>query len=224
MEYGYNEWQSQGLKYNPFHTIVSPRPIGWTSTMSTKGQLNLAPFSYFNAVNTNPEQVMLSITNRGHRHQERYGFELNSPKDTLTNILDTKEFVINFVTKELVHAMNKSSENHRPGVNEFEQSGVNAENSTVVKPPRVKETPIALECRLWKSITLPQNNDVGTTLLIGNVLSTYIRDDLIVDGTLDTKQMTTIGRLGGRDYCHVDEKTIFQLTRPDNYIKAGDKS
>ena len=224
MEFGYNEWQSQGLKYNPFHTIVAPRPIGWTSTMSTKGHLNLAPFSYFNAVNTNPEQVMLAISNRGHQHRERYGFELNSPKDTLTNILDTEEFVINFVTKELADAMNKSSENHRPGVNEFDLSGVHAEDSTVVNPPRVKETPIALECRLWKSITLPQNGDVGTTMLIGNVVSTYIRDDLIVDGALDMKQITAIGRLGGRDYCHVGEKTIFQLTRPDNYVKAGDKS
>lgn len=221
MEFGHNEWQTRGLRYNPFHTIVAPRPIGWTSTINSSGEANLAPFAYFNAVNTNPEQVMLGISNRGHMHKEKYGFELNSSKDTLANILDTREFVINLVTKELAHAMNKSSENYGPGVNEFEKSGVTTEDSRVVKPPRVKETPIALECRLWRSITLPQNGDIGTTMLIGDVVSTYIRDDLIVDGVLDIKRITTIGRLGGRDYCHVSKENTFQLTRPDNYTKGA---
>ena len=86
MNFGYNRWQEQGLKYNPFKKIVAPRPIGWASTLSKEGQLNLAPFSYFNAINTEPEQVMLSISNRGHMHKEKFGFEINSPKDTLKNI------------------------------------------------------------------------------------------------------------------------------------------
>lgn len=221
MYFRQNEWQAQGLKYNPFHTIVSPRPIGWTSTISKTGEPNLSPFAYFNAVNTDPEQVMLSISNRGHTHKNEYGFELNSYKDTLRNILDTEEFVINLVTKDLVGAMNESSENYKPEINEFERSGITAEPSRVVRPPRVKETPIALECRLWRSITLPQKGDVGTTMLIGNVVSTYINDDLVVDGVLDLTKTTTIGRLGGRDYCYVNKSNIFQLTRPDNYTKGA---
>lgn len=221
MHYSKNSWQEQGLKYNPFHTIVAPRPIGWTSTVNKSGQPNLSPFAYFNAVNTDPEQVMLSISNRGHAHKNNYGFEINSFKDTLRNILDTKEFVINLVTKDLVGAMNESSKNYTPDVNEFAQSGVTAEPSKVVVPPRVKETPIALECKLWKSITLPQNGDVGTTMLIGDVVSTYINDELLIDGVLDITQTTTIGRLGGRDYCYIDKSNIFQLTRPDNYTKGA---
>ncbi len=221
MNFAFNEWNKQGLKYNPFHTIVAPRPIGWASTLSNEGELNLSPFAYFNAINTDPEQVMLSISNRGHMHKEKFGFEINSLKDTLKNILDTKEFVINLVTKELVDAMNKSSENYTPEINEFAQSGVTPEPSMVVKPPRVKETPIALECKLWKSITLPQDGDVGTTMVIGTVVNTYINDDMVVDGVLDMKKTTTIGRLGGRDYCYVNGENTFQLTRPDNYTKGA---
>ena len=91
----------------------------------------------------------------------------------------------------------------------------------VVKPPRVKETPIALECKLWKSITLPQDGDVGTTMVIGTVVNTYINDDMVVDGVLDMKQATTVGRLGGRDYCYVNGENTFQLLRPDNYTKGA---
>ena len=221
MYFGPNGWQSQGLKYNPFHTIVAPRPIAWTSTLSKDGEPNLSPFAYFNAVNTNPEQVMLSISNRGHMHREKFGFELDSPKDTLRNVLDTEEFVVNLVTDDLMDAMNRSSENYSPEINEFTRSGVTAEPSKVVKPPRVKETPIALECKLWKSITLPQDGEVGTTMVIGTVVNTYIKDEILVDGVLDIKQITTIGRLGGRDYCYINKENIFQMTRPDNYTKGA---
>jgi len=215
------DWQKQGLRYNPFHTIVSPRPIGWTSTVNTSGKPNLAPFAYFNAVNTEPEQVMLGISNRGHAHKNDYGFELNSPKDTLQNIIDTREFVINIVTDDLAEAMNKTSHNFTPGVDEFEQAGITPEKSHLVSPPRVKETPIALECRLWRSIELPKSKDVTTTMIIGTVVSTYINDDLIAEGALDVTKITTIGRLGSRYYCRVNKESIFQMTRPDNYTKGS---
>lgn len=220
MNYEYGDWKGKGLKYNPFHTIVAPRPIGWTSTLDAEGGLNLSPFAYFNAINTQPEQIILSISNRGPGHL-KFGFDINSPKDTLKNILDTEEFVVNLVTKELVEAMNKSSENFAPNIDEFAQCGVTPEPSKLVKPPRVKETPIALECKLWKSIKLPQDNEVGTTMIIGTVVNTYINDSMIVDDVLDMKQTTTIGRLGGLDYCYVDQKNTFQLTRPDNYTKGA---
>ena len=221
MNFENNEWESRGLKYNPFHTIVAPRPIGWTSSISKKGEVNLSPFAYFNAVNTSPEQVMLSISNRGEEHKKMFGLEVNSPKDTLQNILDTEEFVINLVTKDLVDAMNKSSQNYGPHINEFEESGLTPEPSIILKPPRVKESPIALECKLWKSIELPKNKNVATTMVIGTVVNTYIDDSLVVDGVLNLNGVTTIGRLGSKNYAYINQDNIFKITRPDNYKKGA---
>jgi len=129
-----------GLPHSPFKAIVSPRPIGWISSRSSSGVVNLAPYSFFNAVNDAPPMVMFSSQGR---------------KDSLKNIEDTGEFVCSLATQKLHQAMNLSSALVKSDVNEFTLSGLEAVDSIQVGPPRVAGTPAALECKLWKILELP---------------------------------------------------------------------
>jgi flavin reductase (DIM6/NTAB) family NADH-FMN oxidoreductase RutF len=190
-----------GLAHNPFKALVSPRPIGWISTVSAEGRVNLAPYSFFNAVADTPPMVVFS--NSGSRAGEA------GAKDSVTNIRATGEFVCNVVPLALKDAMNLSSGEYHAEFDEFEHAGLAKAPSRVVAPPRVAAAPAALECRLWRIVELP---GVANVLVIGEVVGVHIADSVIVDGKVDVTLYQPLARLGYRDYAAVSE--VFALSRP----------
>ena len=188
-----------GLPYDPLKAIVAPRPIGWITSISAKGEINLAPYSFFNALSTRPPIV---------------GFSSESLKDSVALVEDTKEFVCNLATYDLRDAMNKTSASLPRGVNEMEAAGLAGAPSRLVKPPRVAASPCALECRWLQTVRLKDLD--GHTLeryfVIGQVVGIHIDDRFIKKGMLDTAAMRPIARCGYQDYAMVDE--TFTLVRP----------
>ena len=197
-----------GLKHDPFKAIVNPRPIGWITTVSDDGICNLAPYSFFNAVADRPHYVM---------------FSTNKVKDSLRNIRQNGEFTCSLSTWDTRFEMNVSSAAVPPGVDEYPLSGLTAVASRFVKPPRVKESPAALECKHWRTIELPDVDPVtgdGHYVVFGQVVGIYINDDFIHDGMLDTAAMKPLARLGYMDYAVVSADNIFEINRPQ-LDKAG---
>ncbi len=192
---------SHGLPHNPFKALVSPRPIGWISTLDAKGVANLAPFSYFNAIADTPPLVLYSSTGR------KAG--LAEGKDTVANIRAMGEFVVNIVSLALADAMNLTSGHYPADVDEFERAGLTKAPSLVVMPPRVAEAPASLECRAWKIIDLPGNDNI---LVIGEVVGIHISDAVLRDGEVDVTLYKPLARLGYRDYAAITE--VFPLVRP----------
>ena len=141
-----------GLPHNPFKAIVSPRPIGWISTVDATGRPNLAPYSFFNGVTDNPPMVMFS--NTGAKSDQSYA------KDSVANVRETGEFVVNIVSLALKDKMNASSGAFGADVDEFDYAGIAKADSKIVKAPRVAASPAALECKLFKIIDLPGENNV----------------------------------------------------------------
>ncbi|GEN85281.1 flavin reductase family protein [Oceanobacillus sojae] len=164
---------------------VLPRPIAWVSTKSKEGILNLSPFSFFNVASSKPPIFSISISPGT---EEREG----SVKDTLQNIRDTKEFVINLVNASLAEAMKTSSENLPPEMDEFQKSGVTPVESTSVVPPWVKESPINMECKLYQII--PLGSDY---LVLGELQQMHIQDAYFDNGYIDIKRLKALGRLAG---------------------------
>jgi flavin reductase (DIM6/NTAB) family NADH-FMN oxidoreductase RutF len=185
-----------GFTVDPFKSIVMPRPIGWISTVSPEGAVNLAPYSFFNALSDAPPYVMFASGPR---------------KDSQHNAEVTGEFVCSIVSWDLREAMNASSATVAPEIDEFALAGLEKEPSRFVKPPRVKGTPAALECRYWRSLELPGGPEVGT-LVIGAVVGIYIDDRFIKDGRVDSGAMRPIARLGYSEYTVAD--TVFRMRRP----------
>lgn len=175
---------------------VVPRPIAWVSSLSPEGVPNLAPYSFFTVASRNPPTLCVSIG-------EREGGE-PSPKDTLRNVEETGEFVVNVVSLPLSNAMHESSKAHPPGADEFEAAGLTAESCEVVAAPRVGEAAISMECELDR--VLP----VGTDhLVLGKVVRVHVRDDLYGEtGRIDVAGLDPLGRLAG-DYTKIE--TIFKL-------------
>ncbi|MGD9536794.1 MAG: flavin reductase family protein [Alphaproteobacteria bacterium] len=197
------EDKRHGLRYDPFKACVTPRPIGWLSTLSTDGVVNLAPYSFFNAVADNPYMVMFSSNGR-----EAYG-----PKDTLRNIEATGEFVYNVATWALRNNMNRSSAAVQPEVDEMALAGLTPVPSRIVKPPRVAESPIHLECVHHQTIDLPSNDPKArNALCIGRVVGIHIADEVITDGRVDMAKVKPIARLGYHDFTVVE--TVFEMPRP----------
>ncbi|MGH1352179.1 MAG: flavin reductase family protein [Methyloligellaceae bacterium] len=190
---------SHSLKYDPFKALIAPRPIGWISSLSEDGTINLAPYSFFNAVSANPHYVFFSSYGR---------------KDSLTNIEATGEFVCSIATYDLRDHMNKSSAGVPPEVDEMALADLTPEPSHFVKPPRVKEAPAALECKYFQTIELPRNDqsDDGYYMVLGQVVGIYIDDAVIKDGMLDMDKIRPLARLGYMDYTSVDN--VFSLDRP----------
>jgi flavin reductase (DIM6/NTAB) family NADH-FMN oxidoreductase RutF len=188
--------KDHGLPIDPFKSIVMPRPIGWISTLSKDGVVNLAPYSFFNAVSEHPPYVLFGSGGR---------------KDTQRNVEATGEFVCSIVSWELREAMNATSAIVTPDVDEFALAGLEKEPSRYVQPPRVKGAPAALECRYWQSIELPEGADNGT-IVIGAVVGIYIDDRFIKDGRIDSVGMRPVARLGYSEYTVAD--TLFRMRRP----------
>ncbi|MEJ2378693.1 MAG: flavin reductase family protein [Pseudolabrys sp.] len=187
------------LPYDPFKAIVAPRPIGWVTSMSAKGDINLAPYSYFNGINSKPNLVM---------------FSSEGLKDSVSFIAETGEFVCNLATWELREAMNATSAPLKRGINEMERAGLAPAPSRVVRPPRVAAAPCALECKLLQIVPIKDAGGapVDCHVVIGQVVGVHIDERFIVNGRLDLAALKPIARCGYDEYAVVEG--VFSMTRP----------
>lgn len=191
------------LRHDPFKALIVPRPIGWITTVSSEGILNVAPYSFFNGISDKPPMVMFSVA---------------GVKDTLTNIQDNGECTCSLATDPLSKEMNITSAPVQPDVSEFNLADLPHSPSMLVNTPRISASPAALECRHWKSVPLPgaeQNPAKGYTLVLAEVVAIYIDDNFIADGLVDTGAMQPLARLGYMDYMSFDQKNVFTLSRPE---------
>jgi flavin reductase (DIM6/NTAB) family NADH-FMN oxidoreductase RutF len=186
---------------------VAPRPIGWVSTVSAAGQPNLAPFSFFNAVCVDPPLLVFAAGLRKPKADGGHG----EAKDTLRNVRETKEFVANIVTYELAEAMNVTSGEYDPSVNEFELAKVTTAPSKIVRAPRVAESPVSFECRLYQILDF-STAPTSSSLVIGEIVSIHMDDAFIKDGKLDRNSLDMVGRMGGIQYTRTTQR--FDMVRP----------
>jgi flavin reductase (DIM6/NTAB) family NADH-FMN oxidoreductase RutF len=190
------------VMYQHLIHVIAPRPIAWVSTISVTCVSNLAPFSFFTGVGSRPPSVLFCPANR------RDG----GYKDTLRNILDTREFVINVVPFRLAEAMNQSSAEVPSEESEFDLTGLAMVPSSVVKPPGVSESPVRMECELMQHLPM-DSGPGGANIVIGRLLHLHL-DDGVLDptGFADSELMDLVGRLGGASYCRTSDR--FELHRP----------
>lgn len=184
--------RAQGLAHNPFKAIVAPRPIGWISTRGALGD-NLAPYSFFNAVNDAPMQVMFA----------------GGMKDSISNLRETGVFAVNVVAEAMLGAMNASSEMVARGVDEFALAGVEKAECVAIDCPRVALAPATLECRLIHLLELAGEN----WMAVGEVVGVHIRAEYLRAGRFDLALVRPVARLGYKDYAVVTAP--FELARPD---------
>ena len=182
--------------------LIQPRPIAWVSTISPDGKTNLAPFSFFTGICANPMTLCFAPVND--RHGRR--------KDTLLNVEATKEFVVNIATESNAAQMNQSSAPYPYGVSEFEKTGATPVPSTLVKPPRVKESPAAYECRLLQIVPLGEGPLAGN-LIIGQVVQIHVSEQIYKGGKISHSDLKTIGRMEGAWYSKTQD--AFELPRPE---------
>jgi flavin reductase (DIM6/NTAB) family NADH-FMN oxidoreductase RutF len=188
------------LPHDPFKALVAPRPIGWVSTMSADGRVNLAPYSFFNAVGEAP--AMLAFSSFG-------------AKDSSTFAGELREFVWNLVTFDLREAMNETSAPLPRGMSEFERAGLEMAPSRLVAPPRVAASPCSMECKVVQHVQLHDisGRPVEQYLVIGQVVGVHLDEAAIVDGVVDTAALRPIARCGGpADYAVVER--VFRMLRP----------
>jgi flavin reductase (DIM6/NTAB) family NADH-FMN oxidoreductase RutF len=193
--------RNHGLPHDPFKAIVAPRPIGWITSLSAKGEVNLAPYSFFNGVSTDPPMVMFSSEGR---------------KDSVTFIEETEEFVCNLATWDLRGQVNLTSATYPRGTNEMNEAGLDPAPSVLVKPPRVMASPCALECKWLQTVSL-HDIDGKTTqvfVVLGQVVGVHIDERFIKDGLLDTAAMRPIARAGYHDYFVSTPESKFSIRRP----------
>ena len=193
------------LIHNSFAALVFPRPIGWISSLSKKGISNLAPYSFFNAIAYEPPQIMFAAT---------ANHNLGGFKDSVENILTTKEFVVNLATKKLKSKVNQSSIDAPHEIDEFKLCKLKKRKSKIVKPPSIADSPVNLECRLLKKINLKTKatNKNQNKMIIGEVVGIYIDDKFIKGGKVNSLAMCAISRMGYTEYSEVN--SIFLMTRP----------
>ena len=198
----YRPADGHGLKHDPLNSIIGPRPIGWIASLSATGVPNLAPYSFFNAFNYRPPII---------------GFASIGRKDSLNNIEATREFVWNLATRPLATRMNATSATVPAEVDEFTLGGLTPAPSRLVKPPRVRESPVNFECRLTQIVQLQgaDGNKVHTWLVLGEVVAVHIEQQLLVDGVYDTAAAQPILRAGRRgDYAEIRPEAMFEMVRP----------
>ena len=177
-------------------SVVVPRPIAFVSTISPDGQLNVAPFSYFNAITNQPPLLGISINRRK-----------GVPKDTLRNIEQTGEFVVNTVDEPLAARMVQASGEWPDDVDEFELTGLTPVPSDLIEPPRVGESPVSMECRLHRIIELG-----STFFVVGEIVRAHVKDDVLTSGRVDIEKLRPLGRLGGDGYSVV--RDVIHIARP----------
>lgn len=191
----YRPEDGHGLPRNPFNAIITPRPIGWISTRSGAGVNNLAPYSFFNGVAYAPPQVMFAST---------------GTKDSVSNIRETGTFCVNVVEYAMRDAMNATSENLPPEVDEFAAAGLEPVECETIACARIVGAPAALECKLSQVV---QIEGADNHVVFGEVIGIHLRDDCLKDGFFDVTSFQPLARLGYRDYSVVQD--LFSLTRPD---------
>ena len=188
-----------GLSHDPFKAIVSPRPIGWIGSKGSDGSLNLAPYSFFNAVSDTPKLIMFSSS--GHKHSVR-------------NVEENGVFTANLVSRHLVDQMNASSAPVDYGVNEFEIAGLTPKPGEVVDAPYVAEAFAALECRVTQ-ILRPvdvEGTEAETWVVFGQVVGIHIDEAVVSNGRLDMALARPVARMGYMDYCEGSD--VFEMFRP----------
>jgi flavin reductase (DIM6/NTAB) family NADH-FMN oxidoreductase RutF len=188
------------LAHDPFKALVAPRPIGWVSTISDDGAVNLAPYSFFNAIGEGP--AMLAFSSSGAKHSSTFAGQVN-------------EFVWNLVTWELREAMNETSAPLPRGESEFARAALDMAPSRIVAPPRVAAARCAMECRVVHQVELRdvEGRPVDQHLVVGQVVGVHLDEAAVVDGTVDTAALRPVARLGGpADYTVVTDS--FQMDRP----------
>lgn len=197
----YEPKKGHGLPRDPFKALVAPRPIGWFTTLNQDGSVNVAPYSYFNAVADDPPIVLFSAGGLGRM------------KDTARNAVEQGEFVHNLVTWDLREKMNITSDKVAEGVNEAELADLELAPCELVKAPRIAASPAAFECHTINTLEMPQNGDDGPNLVVfGEVVGIHIRDDALDDGRFDPEAQKIIARLGYANYAVVGG--TFRMLRP----------
>ena len=192
---------NHGLKESPWNALIAPRPIAWISSVSNNGDCNIAPFSYFQAVgNCHEPPYYVSVT-------------MGIGKDTLNNIQYTHEFVVNMVSYDMRERMNITAEDHKPEEDEFEIAGITKEKCVTTSVPRLKESPISIECNLFKILPLPDDNgEIPSVLVIAKAKHVHIKDKYIVEGRISTHDMGLITRLGYDEYSTIN--TVWKMPKP----------
>jgi flavin reductase (DIM6/NTAB) family NADH-FMN oxidoreductase RutF len=194
--------KDHGLPHTPLNALVAPRPIGWITTLSRDGVVNLAPFSYFNLVSGDPPVVMFACSPRPD----------NRRKDSQVNAEQTGEFVFNLATWDLREQMNLTASIEEPDFDELQAAGLTPARSELVRPPRVAESPVHFECRYLQTVDMPPSAAGHyASVVIGQVIGIHIDDSVIVDGIVDVAKMRPIARLGYNDYVVVTE--LFTMPR-----------
>ncbi|MBN2746253.1 MAG: flavin reductase family protein [Bacteroidales bacterium] len=197
---------------NLLQNTVMPRPIAFASTIDSEGNLNLSPFSFFNAFSSNPPILIFSPSRKG-----RDG----SLKHTFLNVKEVPEVVINMVSFEMVEQMSLASTEYPKGVNEFEKAGLTAIPSETVRPFRVKESPVQFECMVKDIIELGDEGGAGN-LVICHVNMIHVDDAaVLMDGSIDADILDLVGRMGGSDYIKASGKSLFQIPKPLSVIGVG---
>ena len=194
---------SHGLPHNPYKSIIVPRPIGWISTVSREGVVNLAPYSYFNAVSDTPPMVMFCPGGAPERPR----------KDSRINAEETGEFVVNIATEALREQMSQTAATLPPDRDELTEAGLTPAPCCIVTPPRVAESPVSLECKHHQTVVLPADGPKATNaIVIGHVVGIHISDDILTDGMVDMAKFRPVARLGYWQYTVVDNS--FWMTPP----------
>ncbi len=183
--------------------IVVPRPIAWVTSLSSKGVLNLAPFSAFTSVSQKPPMLAISVGRKGAEY-----------KDTAHNILDSEEYVIHIADTPLMQALHESSVEHPPEISEVEHLGLETLPCERIKVPRLAAAPVAMECRFRQCLEF---GDAKSRLIVGEVMMFHLRDGLVNDGKVETRALDPIARIGGPRYARLGEivtlNTVFQTPK-----------
>tara|TARA_R110002072_G_scaffold1084_18_gene9009 strand:+ start:4471 stop:5133 length:663 start_codon:yes stop_codon:yes gene_type:complete len=195
-----------GLPYNPIKACVVPRPIGWISTVNTAGDVNVAPFSFFNVLSYHPPFVLFSAGGHADDHED---------KDTIANVKETGEFVYNMATWDQREEMNETGLIIDRDVSELSETGLEGLPSKMVAPPRIKGSPVQFECKLHEIVVLPGDSKMAIHhAVFGKVVGVHIADEAISeDGIFEVARVKPIARLGYKDYAWVDESNMFQMEK-----------
>ncbi|AZI88338.1 flavin reductase family protein [Kosakonia sp. CCTCC M2018092] len=202
--YFYEPAKGHGLSHDPLNAIVGPRPIGWIASLDGQGRRNLAPYSFFNCFNYRPPII---------------GFASSGWKDSVQNIVESKEFVWNLTTRDLAVQMNETSASLAHGEDEFARAGLTPAESRLVRAPRVAESPVNFECRLSQCIqlTAADGSPIESWLVLGEVVAVHIDESLLEEGIYQTAKAQPVLRAGGPSaYYGISEDQRFDLVRPDN--------
>lgn len=205
-----------GLPYNPIKACVVPRPIGWITSLDAAGKVNVAPFSFFNMLSYNPPFCLFSAGGHSDDHED---------KDSVANIKATGEFIYNMATWDQRHAMSETGMIVDRTVDELAATGLEAEPSRLVKPPRIKGSPAQFECKLHDIVVLPGNSKMAIHhVVFGRVVGVHIADDAISeDGIFEVDRVRPIARLGYKDYSWISSDNMFAMDKrsPEDQIKPS---